>query len=284
MPHYSPTYVEHLKKGPFPGHVDPWAEAAHYFQQIHSSIIDGLIAQCSSVLLEMGYMVGREASLQIVGGREPDIFVQYAMNTPKPPIKWDYETAAAEVLAEPGFALAAEVELDALHIHSQETGQLVTVVELISPGNKESPDAMLDYRSRREDLLLNKHVNVVEIDLTRSVKRLVLHKSVHRYSYHIAVFLPGYDPRLIGMNYREAFKRFALPLRGEVIPLETQVAYDGAYQLLTVAAQLDHNKGYRDSEMPFPSLMTTEQHTEALRAVDVWSKELERLRGESSNG
>ena len=38
-------YLDHLKRGPFPGHTDPWAETARYFQQIHSGMIVHLTAQ-----------------------------------------------------------------------------------------------------------------------------------------------------------------------------------------------------------------------------------------------
>jgi hypothetical protein len=279
---FSKAYVEHLQKGPFPGQVDPWAEAGRYFQQIHSSMIDNLVAQSTPVLLEMGYIVGREASLQIADGREPDIFVQAAMNAPTSRLRWDYETAASEVLAEPGVSLAAEVELDALHIKHLDTGDLVTVVEIISPGNKEKPDAMMNYRARRERLLIDRGVNVVEIDLTRSVKRLVLDTLVNRYAYHIAVYLPGYDPRLIGMDYGQALKRFALPLRGEVVPLELQAAYEHAYQLFAIAGQIDKYSSYAETELPFPSLLTDQQIAQALRAAAEWRAKLAELSRETS--
>jgi hypothetical protein len=75
----SKAYVQHLFAGPFPGQIDPWAEDAHYFQQIHAGMIDQLLQQVRTPLAEMGYRVGREASLQIADNREPDIFVHRMM-------------------------------------------------------------------------------------------------------------------------------------------------------------------------------------------------------------
>jgi hypothetical protein len=35
--------VEHWSAGPFPGRIDPWAEAGHYFKPIHGGVISELL-------------------------------------------------------------------------------------------------------------------------------------------------------------------------------------------------------------------------------------------------
>jgi hypothetical protein len=40
---YADAYVEHWSAGPFPGRIDPWAEAGHYFKQIHGGVISELL-------------------------------------------------------------------------------------------------------------------------------------------------------------------------------------------------------------------------------------------------
>jgi hypothetical protein len=146
---FSNAYVQLLSKGAFSGQIDPWAEAPHYFQQIHAGMIGNIAAEIQTPLMKMGYYVGREASLQIAENREPDIFIQRAMNAPRTKPKWDYELAAAEVLADAGSPIESEITLDALHIYQQD-GTLVTVVEIISPGNEVSTEGIADYRQRRE--------------------------------------------------------------------------------------------------------------------------------------
>lgn len=270
----STTLVEHLKQGPFPGRIDPWAEAAHYFQQIHSGMIGGFLAQIQEPLLAMGYVARREASLQITDHREPDVFVQRAMDAPEPPLSWNYDEAAAEILAEPGILIEPDITLQALAIKRLDTGRLVTVVEVVSPGNKTRPDTITAYRTRREKLILERGVNVVEIDATRSVKRLFASDA----PYHIAIFIPGDSPRLIEIDYNQPLSRMALPLRGEVIPLEVQHAYDGGYQAVTAAAQLHHDGHYTGAHLPFSSLLTDGQRIDALQAVQNWQADLARLR------
>jgi hypothetical protein len=73
---YSDMYVELLMRGPFPGTIDPWAEAGRYFHQIHAGMIGALLEQLRLPLLRMGYVASREVSLQIAEGREPDMAVR----------------------------------------------------------------------------------------------------------------------------------------------------------------------------------------------------------------
>lgn len=277
----SEAFVNHFRAGPFPAQVDPWAEVGNYFHQIHGGMIGKLAEQLEPRLMQMGYIVGREASLQILGGREPDLFVQSALAVPPPRVEWNYELAAAELLAEPGEVIEDEVRLDALHIKEIGSGRLVTVIELISPSNKDSGGKISLYHTNRNHVLFGAGAHVVEIDLTRSVKRLLTTPQAQRYPYHVAIFMLGSSPRFIGMELRQPLKRIALPLRGEAFPIDLQAAYDGAYQLFTVAPQIFGNGHYEEAHLPFPSLLGDVQTREALAAVQTWKTRLEELRGES---
>lgn len=275
--HFSAAYVEHLTRGPFPDRIDPWAEPAHYFQQIHAGMIDSLLHQLNPGLRSRGYVAGREASLQILEGREPDIFVQQASGRRSLPATWDYSLAAEEALAEPGVVLSGEITMQAIHIRTLESGDLVTVVEVISPGNKTVDHLIQAYRQRRETLVVERGVNVVEIDLTRSVKRLIQHTTAREHPFHAVVFLPGDAPHFIGIAFAQTLPRVAFPLRGEVIAGELQSAYDDAYQNANIAAQL-LKTGYEEAHLPFPSLLSEPQRRAALAAVDTWREALAHLR------
>lgn len=275
-PLFSDAYARWMLQGPFPGRIDPWAEDDHYFGQIHGGVIDHLLIQAREPLLRMGYYASKEVSLQIVAGREPDIAIQTALNAVEPPPRWDYETAAVEVLAEPGIDLITETTLFALHI--RQSGNLITVVEVISAGNKDRPSVITDYQSRREGLVVQKGVQVVEIDLTRSNHRLITHPEAARYAYHVAVFLPGARARLIGMHYGEKLKRIALPLRSEVIPVELQEAYDYGYQMALIASQIENQGNYVEQKLHMPSMLTDRQKQQAQEAVERWRERLEQLK------
>jgi Protein of unknown function (DUF4058) len=163
---YSDEYIQQLTPGPFPNQIDPFAEAGRFFQQLHSEMISHLLGQMQKPLLAMGYIAGRETSLQIAEQRQPEQSAEAKQ-------AWNYAQAAEAVLAEPGLLFeGTEPELDALHIKAWETGRLVTVLEIVSPRNKTAAQLIRDYQERRTRLL-QRAVNVVELDLTRSVKRLI---------------------------------------------------------------------------------------------------------------
>jgi len=279
---YSQQYVQHLSIGPFPDQIDPWAEVGHYFQQIHGLMIDSLITQLNPQLVAMGYIVGKEASLQIAEGREPDIYVQRTMNAPEIDLRWDYELAASEVLANPGIVVEPDVDLQAIHIKESGSGRLVTVVEIVLQNNKTKPEVITDYRMRRERLLFEHRVNVVEIDPTRSVKRLISPKASDNYAYHVAFHLAGMSFRVVGIDFGNPLPRVALPLRGEVVPLELHRAYDFAYQLVTIAGQINDDRLYAEEYLPFPSLLTDAERAEAVKTVNKWQEKLETLKTEQN--
>lgn len=279
MPQFSQAYIQVLERGPLPGQVDPWAEAGRYFQQLHTEIISHLLGQIRSPLLSMGYIAGRETSLQIAENTKPDLYIQ----RPEPSggaTAWDYPQAAEIALAEPGVLLEVmEPELDALYIRQMGSAELVTVVEIISPRNKSENrliDEYLERRARRR----REGVHVVEIDLTRSVKRLVeLDEAVWETTpYHVVVHLHDQPQRFIGMKFGEALKRCALPLRGEVVAVELQAAYDHAYRQTTLAGHILNETGYSEAVLPFPSLLPAEYRAAVLKAVGEWQNELTRLR------
>jgi hypothetical protein len=227
------------------------------------------------MLLERGYFAGTETSLQITQSREPDIWVFH----PHPPaVQLDYTTIAAALEVDTGIKLAWEVpELESIRIYEAQTGELITLVEIVSPTNKTSFAEIQDYQDRRRELLA-KGVNVVEIDLTRSVKRLTDHSWVNRYPYHLMILLPSQSPRLIGIGYGESLKRFALPLRTEVIPVDLHTHYQEAYQAKAIAVQILNQTQYTLDELPFPSQLTDAQKQAALDAIHAWQTALARLK------
>jgi len=167
-------------------------------------------------------------------------------------------------------------ELDAITIRDVDTGSLVTILEIISPSNKADPFELANY-IRKRDRALHNRVNVVEIDATRSVKRLVEDGRARNYPYHIAVHVPVQGSWLVGVEWGESLGRVALPLRAEIMPAELQEAYDFAYRQAAIAGTIYREGNYTEAELPFPSLLTGKQKAQALKLVQQWQDELRRL-------
>lgn len=274
----SQAYVDWRLQGPFPGRIDPWAEVGRYFKSIHAGMIGRLLIQIQRPLQEIGYDAGRETSLQITEGSEPDIHVWETEARSIP--SWDYASAAQAMMTRPILNIEYNPEeLDALHIREAQSGNLVTIVEIISPSNKADPLELTNY-IRKRDRALHNGVNVVEVDATRSVKRLVEDARARNYPYHIAVHVPIQGAWLVGVKWDEGLGRLALPLRGEVFPIELQDAYNLAYQDAAIAATIYREGNYVEAELPFPSLLTGRQKVDALEQVRQWQDELKRLAAE----
>lgn len=277
---FSDEYVQHLTEGAFAGRVDPWAEAGRYFHQIHSGMIGLMLATWQPILLSMGYVAGREASLQIADKREPDVYIKRS-SAQETTLVWDYTAAAEAIQMEVGVLVETdEALLDALYIRGENPDELVTIVEIVSPRNKISPAEISVYEGRRHFLVHTQGVNVVEIDLTRSVKRLLSATPLGLYPYHIAIHLPNTSARFIGLDLEAPLKSFALPLRGEVIPVETHTFYQTAYQQAGIAAQIQHEGRYTRDDLPFPSLLTSIQRETLFTTIKLWLEKLQTLRGE----
>jgi hypothetical protein len=282
MKRYSAAYRDHYKRGPFPGRVDPWAEAGRYFQQLHAALIGSLMDQLQDPLIEMGYSIGRETSLQVIEHRKPDMYVEQNSRQEVPDPIWHYAQAAQALLVEPGVVIEEQdFELERLQIGAIEGDDLVTIVEVVSPKNKETQSIVLDYVERRNHFVRDKQVHVVEVDLTRSLKRLVQDPLAGIYPYHIAVHLPHETSRLIGMDYGKALKPFALPLRNEAIVVNSQAAYDQAYQKASIAGHIEKETRYAEAELPFPSLLKESVRRADLDAAQQWRSELAQLAAES---
>jgi hypothetical protein len=279
----SAAYIDLLTQGPFPGQLDYWAEAGRYFQQIHSGMIEDLLRQLRLPLLEMGYLIGKETSLQVIEGAQPDLFLreQSMINTvPKP--GWDY-AAAAEALAVEAGVLTSMPELFALAIRDHYDHTLVTILEIVSPSNKVDAAIIEVYRARRQRIVLQGGVNVVELDLTRSLKHLFAHALTQASAYHIAIFLPNEAPRVLLMSVDEAVKRFALPLRAAAVVTDPHTAYLHAYHDATIAGHILREDQYTPEALPFPSTLSKAQREEALAAVARWKAALEQAQAQNGH-
>lgn len=276
---YSPEYIEIFRKGPFPNRVDLWAELGRYFHPIHSGMIGHLLEQVQLPLLQLGYVAGRETSLQVTERREPDIYVEQTQAASQIQAKYHlYPSAASDVLADAGIELQiddSESDLDAILIKHLDSGQLVTIVEVISPSNKSNLQQIEQYQARRKHLI-HQQVNVVEIDITRSIKRLVDDALVDSFPYYVMIHLANQTLRFIGMNWEKSLKRIALPEL--IVPMQLQDAYNHAYQVAGTAIHIDKETAYELENLPFPTLLPPEILKSAIRAVDTWHTELKRLR------
>jgi len=270
------TKFELVTEGPFPGRMDVWAEHEHYFHGLHEQLIGLIIASLREPLFNLGYVIGRETSLQMLKRVIPDLYIRdKTIQRGSWPV--DYPTVAGELLAEVGVRIDNEPDLTAITIYQRDPYELVTMLEVVSPGNKNSNSDAEPYLKRRDELIVKQGVNIVEIDITRSYKHLFDHAITRHAPYHVAIYIPGHGVRVVPMGLQEPFKRIALPLREHVLPLDLAELYQTAYQQIGLADLMLSEGFYALKHLPFAALLTQAELDEAMQQVQAWQAAIQNL-------
>lgn len=256
---YSEAYIQYLKRGPFPEQIDPWVENGRYFRQIHSDILFSFLAQYHDSLLKKGYITSLDWTLQ----------------------NGERTNAHIDIVPKLNLDLGIEIgvpDLNALFIREMSSRDFVTIFEIISPYSKIDNASIQAYLQQRDQWIGKKDVQFVELDLTRSEKRLDKRISGNPHAYNVTVYVKDV-PHVYFIDYAHTLPRIALPLRNEVIAIELQTLYHAAYQQAFVAHNMLKDNFYTEANLPFPSLLTEVQIQDALETVDRWQEELKRLEG-----
>ena len=194
---------------PFPG-MDPYLEARAVWPDVHASLIT-YIREALQPQLRPKYIarIGERVQLaNISRSYVPDVLLVHTMREPSPTLT----TAAPLVADEPQLiaALDEAVREPYIEIIARETGDVVTLIELLSPANKIG-DGRDQYIQKQTDLLATE-VNLVEIDLLGYGKETVLARNAiiaepADWRYQINISRAG---------RRNALELYAIPLRDKL--------------------------------------------------------------------
>ena len=239
-------------KSPFPG-VDPYLEA--HWRDVHTALVvyirDQLASQLNSRLrarVEEQVVVEADDEDQGPSTRRmvPDARVFESARGPErvgTPLAVVTPAVQPLIIPSPFEATNRRVEI------VDRADRLVTVVELLSPGNKIGRDARTDYRLKQVQLRAA-GVNLVEVDLTRAGRRAL---SVHpiprayRTTYQACVY------RAHGT--RPQFEVYAIPLQHPVPPLRVPLRSRDADAVLDpqpLLARAYEAGGYDDTDYSIP--------------------------------
>ena len=212
---------------PFPG-MDPFLEDPAIWPDVHNSLIAG-IRDVLGPLLRPRYVVRLEERTylsEIEGlvflGR-PDISVHAGSGSARP------TGESASEPAGPGGVLTVEVPTpDRVHetyieVRAARGGEVVTVLEVLSPANKLGGEGRRLYESKRLSVLASR-TSLVEIDLIRAGEPMTVFGADSKSDYRILVSRSDRRPRaeLRLFSIRDPIPRFSLPL----LPGDTEPEVD----------------------------------------------------------
>ena len=152
---------------PFPG-MDPYLEHPVIWPDLHHELIRGIRATLRPALSPR-YHAKIDARLVIEESPprqyRPDVTVSEVSDP-----QAVYATDAATALSpdEPTIVRAVQdpIRQGFIEVHFPRGGEVVTVIEVLSPSNKRPGSGRDDYRQKQRDLL-DSGINLVEIDLLR---------------------------------------------------------------------------------------------------------------------
>lgn len=210
-------------KTPFPG-MDPYLEHPSLWQDVHNSLIAAIRDDLSAKVAPR-YYVGLERRAYLVSpddivlvGRPDIALIPTGSFQPRRVLP-----LADVAVLEVDVPMTDEIGENFLEIHEVKTGELITIIELLSPANKLMGQGRKEYEEKRAHIFRTR-TNLVEIDLLRAGEPMpVIGKPVHS-DYRVLVSRGSQRPRarLYAFNLRQPIPVFHIPL----LPGDTEPEID----------------------------------------------------------
>jgi hypothetical protein len=233
--------------------MDPWLERPSLWSGIHTRLIT-YIADGLQPLLGRRYAAAVEERVYVSSvGRSlvPDVSVRRQATSRKggTPTKSALLEADEAIELEVADEEVREAYIRILDLETKQ--QVVTVIEVLSPGNKKRGAGRTSYLSKQREVMHSK-ANFVEIDLLRS-GRHVLALPEERvadlgvYDYLVSVCRKEVRSKrftLYPRTVRQRLPRIATPLRSgdSDVTLDLQVVVDRLYEAGVYEDRLDYSK------------------------------------------
>ncbi len=255
---------------PFPG-MDPYLENPELWPDVHNRLIAALGDELSALLRPSYYVALEERTyleepgeLVLVG--RPDLTVVDRGGPEQAP-----ERSRTETVVEVELPVGAEVRETFLEVRTASEGEVVTVLELLSPANKRSGTGRRMYLDKRELILSTR--TLVELDLLRAGEPMPTVRPRVRSDYSILISRGHRRPKadLIPFGVRDPIPPFPLPLRrGEDEPaVDLGKILHALYDRASYDLRIDYERE------PVPPLTPPDSE---------WASALIRERGATSSG
>lgn len=234
---------------PFPG-MDPYLEERSLWPDVHASLI-AYIREALQPQIRPKYIARIGERIQLTTIRHsyiPDAYLVRLLREPAPALSQTGTLVADE--PQTVLYLDEERHVPYIEIIAHQTGEVVTLIEILSPANKEG-EGRAQYLQKQEELLRTQ-ANLVEIDLIGYGRDTVLARKAYitepaDWRYLISISRPRQrrEVELYAVPLRDRLPRCRIPLRPpdpDVVldlPAVFTHCYDvGGYDLLIDYSQL----------------------------------------------
>ncbi|MCS6920085.1 MAG: DUF4058 family protein [Fimbriimonadales bacterium] len=235
--------------------MDPYIEQ-QCWEDFHQEMTSAMRSHLLPQLLDRGYDATLEQRIYLerhdANGKRRFLRPDVSVHTEKRPVG---ESGRGVALLEP----ATDVEVVELTlpmpddrrepyiaIYKLPERRLVTVIELLSPTNKNpNADGYREYREKRSQIL-DSDVHLVEIDLLREGERLPTVEPQPQGDYYVYISRAERRPRVLVIAWKlnHRLPRIPIPLlKGDPdAPLDLQAAYEDAFARARYDVRLDYGQ------------------------------------------
>ncbi len=204
-------------RSPFPG-MNPYLESPSLWPEVHHWLIIELARALNQSITPM-YRAAVEKRVYeesiLVGIPDVSVVRQRSERLPKPELLAETNTLT---LSQPVWVQLPESQTTIeryLEIREIATGEVVTVVEVLSPKNKRAGEGRNQYLDKRMKILSSQS-HLVEIDLLRGGEVLPMnHTGASDYRVLVSRVEQRPIAQLYPFNLRDPLPCFVMPLRSE---------------------------------------------------------------------
>jgi hypothetical protein len=229
-------------RSPFPG-MNPYLEAPALWSEVHSWLIVEL-ARMLNQRITPKYRAAVEKRVYeesiLVGIPDVSVVRQRSNLLSQP-------QSTTMTLSQPVLVALPESETTIeryLEVREVATGEVVTVVEILSPKNKRTGEGRDQYLNKRQKVL-GSQSHLVEIDLLRGGEALPMQDAG---TSHYRVLVSRVEQRPIAelypFNLRDRLPCFGLPLRSgdESVPIDLNVLMQMVYESAALDLAIDYGQ------------------------------------------
>jgi len=231
-------------QNPFPG-MNPYLEQPELWHQVHNRLIVAIADELTPQIAPQ-YRVSIEERVYtstddvlLVGIADVAVAKKNNVETGT--------TLTTTKLAKPSkvrVPIPEQVIERYLEVKATQSGEIVTVIEVLSPKNKRSKEGRKAYETKRQKILASA-TNLVEIDLLRLGEVLpILGITKNDYRILVSHSYQRPDADLYGFNLKDNIPSFPVPLRlGETEPvIDLQKLINQIYERARFDLAIDYSQ------------------------------------------
>ena len=247
---------------PLPG-MDPYLEAPGFWSSFHSRLIVAL-ADAIEAKLSPEYYVEVETRVYLSEGLNdgnrlvgiPDAAVVKSATKAASRQASGNQTSSISVQLRPQTVevpMPEEVTERYLEIRGLETGEVITVIELLSPKNKRPGQGRVAYEEKR-NVVLSSCTHLIELDLLRAGEPMVVLGQVAPTPYRILISPSDRRPSadLYGVTLQQPLPEIPICLKpsDSLLRVNLQAVLNGVYDRGRYRSRIDYSQAPPPPALP----------------------------------